>query len=141
MTKTTKTTATRRKVERRYRRQRILWLKTYLPIILGVIVLVIVGGLFSYFFWYNYIPEDVHAAEGQAKVFIEYTVKSGDTLDGICSRYYSTYGYDRLCSFENEVICRNNLHGRINYLEIGQKLDLPRIVSVDVHDPYRIPKE
>lgn len=141
MNKTTKTTATRRRVERRYLRQRILWLKTYVPTILGVIALLIVGGLFSYFFWYNYIPEDVHAAEGQAKVFIEYTVKSGDTLDGICSHYYSTYGYSRRCSFENEVIELNDLHGRINYLEIGQKLNLPCIVSVDVHDPYRIPQE
>ena len=131
-------TATRRRIERRRRRERIAWLKTHALTILGVITLIIVGGLFSYFFWYNYIPEDVHAAEGQAKVFTEYTVKRGDTLDGICSRYYSEYGYDRLCSFENEVICRNNLHGRISYLQAGKVITLPRIVNREVHEPYRI---
>ena len=130
--------AKRRRLERRRRRERIAWLKTHALTILGVITLIIVGGLFSYFFWYNYIPEDVHAAEGQAKVFIEYTVKRGDTLDGICSRYYSEYGYDRLCSFENEVIHINNLHGRINYLQVGQALDLPKIINVEVYEPYRI---
>ena len=96
------------------------------------------ASVFAYIFWYNYMPIDVDATDGQAKIYVEYTVKSGDTLDGISKRYYQKYGYDRPCSFENEVIHINNLHGRINYLQEGQELDLPKIINVEVYEPYRI---
>lgn len=129
----TKTTATRRRVERRYRRERIAWLKAHATAILCTVVLVIMASAFAYIFWYNYIPSDVNAADGQAKIYIEYRVVAGDTLDGICNRYFSKYGYDRPCSFENEIINLNNLHGRINYLKVGQIIELPRIVRVEVH--------
>lgn len=134
----TKTTATRRRVERRYRRERIAWLKAHATTILCTVVLVIMASVFAYIFWYNYMPIDVDATDGQVKIFIDYTVRSGDTLDGISKRYYQKYGYDRPCSFENEVININNLHGRINYLDVEQILELPKIVNADVYEPYRI---
>lgn len=134
----TKTTATRRRVERRYRRERIAWLKAHATTILCTVVLVIMASVFAYIFWYNYMPIDVDATDGQVKIFIDYAVRSGDTLDGISKRYYQKYGYDRPCSFENEVININNLHGRINYLDVGQILELPKIVNADVYEPYRI---
>ena len=134
----TKTTATRRRVERRYRRERIAWLKAHATTILCTIVLVIMASVFAYIFWYNYMPIDVDATDGQVKIFIDYTVRSGDTLDGISKRYYQKYGYDRPCSFENEVININKLHGRINYLEVGQVIDLPKIVNVEVDEVHRI---
>lgn len=134
----TKTTATRRRVERRYRRERIAWLKAHATTILCTIVLVIMASVFAYIFWYNYMPIDVDATDGQVKIFIDYTVRSGDTLDGISKRYYQKYGYDRPCSFENEVININKLHGRINYLEVGQVIDLPKIVNVEVYEVHRI---
>ena len=130
-----KTTETRRRVERRYRRQRIAWLKDHAVTILCTTVLAITASVFSYIFWYNYIPTDVDATDGQVKTVIEYTVKSGDTLDGISKRYYQTYGYDRPCSFENEVIHINNLHGRINYLQVDQVIKLPKIVNAEVYEP------
>lgn len=133
-----KPTATRRRVERRHRRQRIAWLKAHAATILCTIALAIMASAFAYIFWYNYIPIDVDATAGQAKIYVDYTVKSGDTLDSICDRLYKKYGYGRRCSFENEVINLNNLHGRINYLEVGQKLELPKIVAVEVYEPYRI---
>lgn len=129
-----KTTSTRRRFERRKRRERLAWMKANLLWICAAIFVVVVGGMLTYRFWYNYIPSNVDAAEGQAKVYIEYRVVAGDTLDGICNRYFSKYGYDRPCSFENEVICRNNLQGRISYLQIGQTIELPRIVNTEVHD-------
>lgn len=134
----TKTTATRRRVERRYRRERIAWLKAHATTILCTVVLVIMASVFAYIFWYNYMPIDVDATDGQVKIFIDYTVRSGDTLDGISKRYYQKYGYDRPCSFENEVININNLHGRINYLEVGQVIDLPKIVNAEVYEVHRI---
>lgn len=123
------TTETRRRVERRYRRQRIAWLKAHATKILCTAALVIMASAFAYIFWYNYIPKDVNASEGQVKVFITYTVKSGDTLDGIAARYYKNHGYDRPCSFEWEVIKHNDMHGRINYLHVGETLELPMIVN------------
>lgn len=134
----TKTTSTRRRVERRYRRERIAWLKAHATTIFCTVVLVIMASVFAYIFWYNYMPIDVDATDGQVKIFIDYTVKSGDTLDGISKRYYQKYGYDRPCSFENEVIHINNLHGRINYLQVGQILDLPKIVNAEVYEVHRI---
>lgn len=138
-----KTTATRRRFEERKRRQRIAWVKAHATTILCTVAIIIMASVFAYIFWYNYVPIDVDATgDGQAKVFIDYTVKSGDTLDGISKRYYQEHGYDRPCSFENEVIKLNNLHGRINYLQIGQVLILPKIVKVEVYEPpYRIPEE
>lgn len=133
-----KPTETRKRVERRYRRQRIAWLKKHAITIVSAIILVVIASACSYIFWYNYMPSDVNAADGQAKVYIEYRVVAGDTLEGICNRYFSKYGYDRPCSFENEVININNLHGRINYLQVGQIIELPRIVRVEVHEPYRV---
>lgn len=133
-----KATATRRRVEKRYRRQRIAWLKAHATTILCAAILAIMASVFAYIFWYNYIPTDVSAADGQAKIYIDYTVKSGDTLDGISNRYYKKHGYDRPCSFENEVINLNHLHGRINCLQAGQELKLPKIVNVEVYEPYRI---
>lgn len=133
-----KATKTRARVERRYRKQRIKWLKANLLWICAAIFVIVVGGMLIYRFWYNYIPSTVDAAEGQAKVYIEYRVVAGDTLDGISSRYFSKYGYDRPCSFENEIINLNNLYGRINYLKVGQIIELPRIVRAEVHEPYRV---
>lgn len=133
-----KTTATRRRFEERKRRQRIAWVKAHATTILCAVALVVITSAFSYIFWYNYMPIDVDATDGQAKIFIEYTVKSGDTLDGISKRYYQRHGYDRPCSFENEVIHINNLHGRINYLQVGQELKLPKIVNVEVYEVHRI---
>lgn len=130
--------SSRIRFEERVRKQRIEWLrKNWLKIATGlaIAVLVIVGG---YIFWYNYIPSDINAADGQVKVYVEYNVTSGDTLDGIAARYYKNYGYDRPCSFENEVIHINNLHGRINYLQVDQVIKLPKIVNVEVYEPYRI---
>lgn len=127
-----KTTKTRARVERRYRLQRKAWLKKNAATILGTAFLVIMLITFAYIFWYNYIPIDVDVRDGQVKVFVDYTVKSGDTLDGISKRYYEKHGYDRPCSFENEVINLNNLHGRINYLQVGQVLALPKIVNAEV---------
>ena len=137
-----KATATRMRVERRHREQRKAWLKKNAATIIGAALLVIMLSVCAYIFWYNYVPIDVDATgDGQAKVFIDYTVKSGDTLDGISKRYYQKHGYDRPCSFENEVINLNHLHGRINYLQVGQELKLPKIVKVEVYEPYRIPEE
>ena len=133
-----KTTATRRRFEERKRRQRIAWVKAHATTILCTVAIIIMASVFAYIFWYNYMPIDVDATDGQAKIYVEYTVKSGDTLDGISKRYYQKYGYDRPCSFENEVIHINNLHGRINYLQEGQELDLPKIINVEVYEPYRI---
>lgn len=130
----TKTTATRRRVERRYRRERIAWLKKHAITIVSVIILFIMASAFSYSFWYNYIPSDINAADGQVKVYVEYKVTSGDTLDGIAARYYKNYGYDRPCSFENEVIDINTLHGRINYLQKGEILLLPMLVNREVYE-------
>ena len=130
-----KTTATRKIVERRYHRQRIAWLKAHAITILCTVVLVIIASVLAYIFWYNYMPIDIDATEGQVKIFIDYTVKSGDTLDGISKRYYQTYGYDRPCSFENEVIHINNLHDRINYLQVDQVIKLPKIVNAEVYEP------
>ena len=130
--------SSRIRFERRVRKQRIEWLrKNWLKIATGLViaVLVIAGG---YIFWYNYIPSDINAADGQVKVYVEYNVTSGDTLDDIAARYYKNYGYDRPCSFENEVIHINNLHGRINYLQVDQVIKLPKIVNVEVYEPYRI---
>lgn len=138
-----KATKTRARVERRYKLQRKAWLKKNAAPIIGAALIVIMLSVCAYIFWYNYVPIDVDATgDDQAKVFIDYTVKSGDTLDGISKRYYQEHGYDRPCSFENEVIKLNNLHGRINYLQIGQVLILPKIVKVEVYEPpYRIPEE
>ena len=133
-----KPTATRRRFEERKRRQRMAWVKAHATTILCTVALIIMASVFAYIFWYNYMPIDVDATDGQAKIYVEYTVKSGDTLDGISKRYYQKYGYDRPCSFENEVIHINNLHGRINYLQEGQELDLPKIINVEVYEPYRI---
>jgi hypothetical protein len=133
-----KTTKTRARVERRYRLQRKAWLKKNAATILCAAVLVIMASVFAYIFWYNYMPTNVAATNGKAKIYIDYTVKSGDTLDGISNRYYKDYGYDRPCSFENEVINLNNLHGRINYLEVGQVIDLPKIVNAEVYEVHRI---
>ena len=130
--------SSRIRFERRVRKQSIEWLrKNWLKIATGLViaVLVIAGG---YIFWYNYIPSDINAADGQVKVYVEYNVTSGDTLDDIAARYYKNYGYDRPCSFENEVIHINNLHGRINYLQVDQVIKLPKIVNVEVYEPYRI---
>lgn len=124
-----KTTSTRRRFERRQRRERIAWLKAHATEILCTVALVIMTSAFAYIFWYNYIPKDVNAGDGQYKLYVEYKVTSGDTLDGIAARYYKNHGYDRPCSFEWEVIKHNDLHGRINYLEVGQKLELPKIVN------------
>ena len=136
-----KPTATRRRFEERKRRQRMAWVKAHATTILctvATVALVVITSALAYIFWYNYMPIDVDATDGQAKIYVEYTVKSGDTLDGISKRYYQKYGYDRPCSFENEVIHINNLHGRINYLQVGQALDLPKIINVEVYEPYRI---
>ena len=133
-----KPTATRRRFEERKRRQRMAWVKAHATTILCTVAIIIMASVFAYIFWYNYMPIDVDATDGQAKIYVEYTVKSGDTLDGISKRYYQKYGYDRPCSFENEVIHINNLHGRINYLQEGQALDLPKIITVEVYEPYRI---
>lgn len=123
-----KPTATRRRVERRCREQRKKWLKANLFYIIGTIVIVIAVLYMGYCFWYRYIPSTIEATEEYCKNYIEYRVVAGDTLDGICNRYFKAYGYDRPCSFEWEVINRNNLHGRINYLKIGETLELPMIV-------------
>lgn len=125
----TKTTSTRRGVERRYRRERIAWLKKHVIKIVSVIILFVMFSACSYIVWYNYIPSDINAADGQVKVYVEYKVTSGDTLDVITNRYYTNYGYDRPCSFENEVININSLHGRINYLQVGEIIILPMIVN------------
>ena len=127
-------TKTRKRVEKRHRLQRIAWLKKHTAAILGTLVLVAMTSIFTYIFWYNYIPTDVGAADGQAKIYIDYTVKSGDTLDSISNRYYKKHGYDKPCSFENEVINLNHLHGRINYLQVGQDLKLPKIVNVEIYE-------
>lgn len=126
-----KATATRMRVERRHREQRIAWLKAHATTILCTAILAIMAGIFAYIFWYNYIPTDVAATNGNVKIYVEYTIKSGDTLDGISNRYYKDYGYDRPCSFENEVINLNSLHGRINYLQVGEVLELPKIVNIE----------
>lgn len=128
---TTKTTKTRRRVEKRYRKERI-------ATIVSAIILCAITSACSYIFWYNYIPSDINAADGQVKVHVKYKVTSGDTLDGIAARYYKNHGYDRPCSFENEVIHINNLQGRIDYLQVGQILELPKIVNAEVYEPYRI---
>lgn len=133
-----KTTATRRRVERRYRRERIAWLKKHAITIVTAGILFIMALAYSYIFWYNYIPLNINAVDGQVKIYVEYKVTSGDTLDGIAARYYKNHGYDRPCSFENEVIHINNLHGRINYLQVGQILELPKIVNAEVYEPHRI---
>ena len=122
-------TETRKRVERRHREQRIAWLKAHATTILCTAILAIMAGIFSYIFWYNYMPTDVCAADGQEKIYVEYRVASGDTLDGIATRYYKDNGYDRPCSFEWEVIKHNDLHGRINYLQVGETLELPMIVN------------
>lgn len=124
-----KATTTRMRAERRYNRERTEWLKENLVAIIGIIVIFIAVFYMGYCFWYRYIPSTIEATEGYCKNYIEYRVVAGDTLDGICNRYFKSYGYDRPCSFEWEVINRNNLHGRINYLKIGQVLTLPKIVK------------
>ena len=126
-----KATTTRMRAEKRYRRQRIEWLKKHTAAIFWTLVLLITTSIFAYIFWYNYIPTDVTAVDGCTKVYIEYRVASGDTLNGITNRYYKKHGYDRPCSFEWEVININNRHGRINYLKIGETLKLPMIIYVD----------
>ena len=131
-------TTTRARVERRYRKQRIKWLKANLLWICAAVFAAVIGGMLIYRFWYNYIPSTVNAAEDQAKIYIEYRVVAGDTLDGISKRYYQRHGYDRPCSFESEVINLNNLHGRISYIQVGEVLTLPKIVNTEKHEPYRI---
>lgn len=128
----------RKRIEKRCREQRREWLKDNLLSIIGTTVVVLAILYIGYRFWYKYIPSTIEATEGYGKIYIEYCVVSGDTLDGICNRYFNEYGYDRPCSFENEVICRNNLHGRISYLQVGQTIELPRIVNTEVYEPYRV---
>lgn len=124
-----KATTTRMRAEKRYRRERIAWLKKNAATILGTALLGIMLSTFAYIFWYRYIPSTIEATEEYCKNYIEYRVVAGDTLDGICNRYFKAYGYDRPCSFEWEVININNLYGRINYLQIGETLELPMIVN------------
>ena len=128
----------RKRIEKRCREQRRAWLKDNLLSIIGTTVVVLAILYIGYRFWYKYIPSTIDATDGQAKVYITYRVTNGDTLDGICNRLFDEYGYDRPCSFENEVIYHNHLHGRINCLQVGQELKLPKIVNVEIYEPYRI---
>ena len=128
----------RMRVEKRHRQQRIEWVRDNLLYIVSVSLIILGVCVVGYRFWYQYIPSTIDATDGQAKVYITYRVANGDTLDGICNRLFDDYGYDRPCSFENEVIYYNHLHGRINCLQVGQELKLPKIVNSEVYEPYRI---
>ncbi len=68
----------------------------------------------------NFIPSSSDKADGQATVNEQYTVQSGDTMEGILIRFYGSYSKDK----EALVLKTNNISDP-NKLGIGQKLIIP----------------
>lgn len=104
--------------------------KSYLNLVLGVLVIVVLGALLFNFFRKS--PENSEIVNPAAQTQNEqgdvakdklpgkYTVKEGDTLFTIAEKYYNS-------GWEYTKIAEANKLGNVDSIELGQVLEIPKL--------------